>query len=234
MAQTNSNILSQLLPSALSWQGSFVQSVRGFSQGPTGGPTVLYNASDPSLATVVVASQFGSNNRHNGRNTKNYWNSFTAGNNKDWTGSYPAFAPGTSGRISIIPQGFQQSFLLFEGSQGGITGTMSEWGTVMQEASSSAKKQSDVTLEKIGYQTDNGAFYCFCRDSNCSRILLDEAEYLRSVGIPIGYLSFQGAGTSSGRGQAAPWCVEQWSADGGQDRQYYPLETKDFQEALGM
>ena len=55
-----------------------------------------------------------------------------------------------------------------------------------------------------------------------------------SIGIPIGYLSFQGAGTSSGRGQAAPWCVEKWSADGGQDPNKYPLDTKEFHKALGV
>ena len=65
-------------------------------------------------------------------------------------------------------------------------------------------KIKDVTLEKIGYQTDNGAMYCFCPQKNCSKVLLHEKEYLDSIGIPIGYLSFQGAGTSSGRGKAAP------------------------------
>jgi hypothetical protein len=217
-------------PSILSWEGSFVQSVRRLSEGPRGGPTVFYNASDPSLETVIVASPFGNNNQ----NRTNNWNTFTAGNNKDWTGTLPAFSPGTSGRISRIPGGFQQSFLLYEGSQGGITSTLDEWGKAMQKSSGSNEKVRDVTLEKIGVQTDNGAFYCFCSASNCSDVLLKEKDYLDSIGIPIGYLSFQGAGTSSGRGTAAPWCVSRWSADDGQDRNHYPLHTKDFQRALGV
>ena len=246
------NYFPPTFPSALSWEGSFVQSVRGLSTGPQGGPTVFYNASDPSLKNVVVVSQFSfskttnnphhslikirqhnntenATNRNTKSNTKNHWSTFTAGNNKDWTGRYSAFSPGISGRIKTIPAGFSQSILLYEGSQYGITGTLNEWGSIMQKTSTSTfpsistststskfslsshdeeekdrSKIKDVTLEKIGYQTDNGAMYCFCPQKNCSKVLLHEKEYLDSIGIPIGYLSFQGAGTSSGRGKAAP------------------------------
>ena len=257
------------LPSALSWEGSFVQGVRRLSVGPRGGPTVFYNASDASLKNVVVASPFfPSINNNNGlQNDSNphlrhHFNQFTAGNNKDWTGTTSAFSPGLSGRLKTIRAGVTQSILLYEGSGGGITATMEEWGTMMQTASSlnlssnstsilstlgssrlasdnaerniKDKKIKDVTLEKIGYQTDNGAMYCFCRQSNCSEVLFQEKEHLDSIGIPIGYLSFQGAGTSSGREKAAPWCIERWSADGGQDKNEYPLDTGTFQKALGV
>ena len=47
----------------------------------------------------------------------------------------------------------------------------------------------------------------------------------------MGYLSFQGAGASSGRGQAAPWCVSTWGVDGGLgDR--YPLSVRDLSLAF--
>jgi hypothetical protein len=248
--ETN-NYFPPTFPSALSWEGSFVQSVRGLSTGPQGGPTVFYNASDPSLKNVVVVSQLffskttidphpslikirqhnnteNTTNRNSKSNTKNHWSTFTAGNNKDWTGRNSAFSPGISGRIKTIPAGFSQSILLYEGSQCGITATLDEWGSIMRKTSISTfpsvststptskfslssrdekekerNKIKDVTLEKIGYQTDNGAMYCFCT-SNCSEVLLHEKEYLDSSGIPIGYLSFQVAGTSSGRGKAAP------------------------------
>jgi hypothetical protein len=274
------------LPSALSWQGSFVQSVRGLSVGPKGGPTVFYNASDPVLATVIVASPFfdgfgggrescghtshSKNNNNNNNNSHNkchhyhHFNEFTAGNNRDWTGTIPSFSPGRSGRLTKIPPGRSQSMLLYEGSRGGITSTIQEWGTIMQTVSAAVRVSSnsksydnsvtmspnaptalltadhrntkvrDVTLEKIGYQTDNGAMYCFCHQTNCSEVLLEEKSYLHSIGIPLGYLSFQGAGTSSGRGKAAPWCIEKWSADGGQDPNNYPLGTTVFQKALGI
>lgn len=236
-------VVSTILPSALSWEGSFVQSVRGFSAGPTGGPTVFFNASDPSLSTVVVASPYNFRRRGStGSNSKgpanmtSTWNTFTAGNGKDWTGNVGAFSPGTSGRIASIPPGFGQSFLLYQGSGSGITATLDEWGSLMQASRQGSTRSAvpDVTLEKIGYQTDNGAMYCFCTSNNCSRVLIEEKEYLELIGIPIGYLSFQGAGTSSGRGKAAPWCVETWGVDGGQDPNHYPLDVKRLQEALNV
>lgn len=222
-----------LLPSTLSWHGSFVQSVRGdeadvggalndHTRGPQGGPFVFYDASDIMLETVVLASPFGG-----------MWNAYTAGNHTDWTGTVEAFTPGLSGRISRIPPGFRQSYLLYEGSHGGITDSLAEWGSVMQ-ANRKTFHSHDVTLEKIGYQTDNGAMYCFCKDSNCSKTLLQEKDYLESIDVPIGYLSFQGAGTSSGRGKAAPWCVDRWSADGGSDPNHYPLDVATFQKALDV
>ena len=261
-------------PSALSWEGSFVQSVRGLSVGPRGGPTVFYNDADSNLANVIVASPFfdvlldKDSNQEFSSTSRHHFNEFTAGNNQDWTGTIPSFSPGKSGRLTIIPSDSSQSILMYQGSRGGITSTIYEWGSILQRASqprivtntSSTSNHSlsidsqssvstkplrdlrglkrpkldDVTLERIGYQTDNGAMYCFCDHSNCSQVLLEEKAYLDSIGIPIGYLSFQGAGTSSGRGKAAPWCVDKWSADGGQDPNNYPLGTKDFQKALGV
>jgi hypothetical protein len=63
---------------------------------------------------------------------------------------------------------------------------------------------------------------------------MEEVRDLNKTGVPMGYLSFQGAGTSSGRGQAAPWCVETWGVDGGLDKNHYPMPVKDFQKAIGI
>jgi hypothetical protein len=156
---SSSNSTSNPQWSYLSWHGSFVQSVRGLSTGPLGGPTVFYDASDPELKEVIVGSPWNNNNNNN----KNLFKSFTAGTNHDWRGR-PAWAPGTSARITDMPSNFTQSFILYQAKHGGITSALYEWGKAMQ----SAKKRSDVTLQKIGYQTDNGAAYCFCQDSNCS------------------------------------------------------------------
>lgn len=146
---------SSSLQSYLSWHGSFVQSLRGLSTGPLGGPTVFYDTSDLDLKDVIVGSPWNKNK---------FLKSFTAGTNQDWRGR-PAWAPGTSARIDDIPANFTQSFILYQAKNGGITSALHEWGKAMQ----SKKKLPDVTLEKIGYQTDNGAAYCFCRDSNCSQ-----------------------------------------------------------------
>ena len=235
-------VMQDILPNALSWEGSFTQSVRRFSEGTSGGPTVFFNGNENETTrstaengtaktvlfeTVVVGSPW------NGR-----WKAFSAGNGQNWANESNYWTPGTSGRIDTLPKGYQQSILLYERNDDhhGIAATMSSWGKVMQKSRKRAKgpfKLPDVTLEKIGYQTDNGAMYCFCSDENCSQTLLDEIEYLRNEGIPMGYLSFQGAGASSGRGKAAPWCIDTWGVDGGLGKQY-PMDLNTFQEALGL
>ena len=211
------------LPSAISWQGSFVQSVDGYSTGTTGGPTVFYNSFDPLLSIVIVGSAWGGN-----------WKTFTAGSNTDYKDKPAAWSPGTSGRISSLPKHYKQSIVLYQAKHGGITEALAGWGkTIQQSRSSGGRKISDVTLQKVGYQTDNGAMYCFCPDQNCSKTLIDEIESLRNSRIPMGYLSFQGAGASSGRGNAAPWCVDTWGVDGGLGLQY-PVNLQTFQQALGI
>ena len=212
---------STTLPSALSWQGTFMNPIQSVSQGPNGGPIVFYNESDVSLSTVIVASVWNGN-----------WKAFSSGDGLDWNGRKVLWAPGTSGRIQRLPKGYQQSVLLHASS--GITNAIFEWGRLLQQSRpTKGNKIDDVTLNKIGYQTDNGAYYCFCNEPNCSKTLINEINYLKSIGIPMGYLSFQGAGASSGRGTAAPWCVDTWGIDGGlSDR--YPVSVKDMQHAIGI
>ena len=209
------------LPSSLSWEGSFVSAnLRGGSQGPAGGPTVFYDSRDASLSTVVVGSVWGGN-----------WKSSSAGNGTTWNGT-AAWAPGIAGTITSLPKGYTQHTVLHAGP--GITGTLSKWGELMQQSRpSKGKKINDITLNKIGYQTDNGAMYCFCQ-GNCTEKLINELASLNSLGTPMGYLSFQGAGASSGRGQAAPWCVDTWGVDGGLGGQYPDFFSKQVQSAIGV
>lgn len=174
------NFPAFLLPtkySYLSWHGSFIQSTRGMSKGPQGGPTVFFKPSsddDDSIDAIVGAPWIDFETMK----------SFTAGTNKDFKGQ-PAWAPGTSARIQEIPIGYTQSFILYEGT--GITATLHEWGQAMQRK----PKLEDVTLTNIGYQTDNGAAYCFCKDTNCSATVSDgywQLDYLPFANISL--LSF--------------------------------------------
>ena len=167
----NTVVVSPLLPDTLSWQGSFVQSVRGLSKGSAGGPTLFYNATDSSLENVIVASQMGATIGGKNLDNRRYWNTFTAGNNMDWSNTSQAFSFGTSGRIAGIPEGYQQTIMLYQGSRGGITSTLAEWGSIMKNVTVSRNKPKvpDVTQEKIGIQTDNGAFYCFAANTIAPR-----------------------------------------------------------------
>ena len=230
------------LPDALSWSGSFVQSDDKRTTGPAGGPTVFFDKGDASLATVVVGSALDN------------FKASSAGPGTTWDGA-EAWVPGTAGTIEALDAGFKHTFVLHAARRGGITAAVAEWGELLQRAHK-AYKLTDVTLTNIGYQTDNGAMYVFCR-GNCSKTLLDELAELKAAGVPMGYLSFQGAGASSvdaapalappasisgggggggGGGDpphAAPWCVNTWGPDL-DGNGAYPMPLKQFQQALGV
>lgn len=134
------------LANTLSWRGSFVGAVQnGLSNGPLGGPTVFYNASDTSMETIVVGSAL------------NNFKSTSAGPGTAWDGRTVAWAPGTSGTISSLPPGHKQLFVLRRNrAREGITATIGSWGQTLQ-AVHKTYRVPDVTLAKVGYQTDNGA-----------------------------------------------------------------------------
>jgi len=134
------------LPAELSWQGSFVSPVRNAaSTGPQGGPTVFFDKeTTDAFPLVVVGSWWGGN-----------WKEFSAGTGETFDGR-KAWAPGTSARIQQLPVGYTQGILL-HASTAGVTGTIGEWGALVQASRpSKGTKIADVTLSKIGYQTDNG------------------------------------------------------------------------------
>ena len=62
--------------------------------------------------------------------------------------------------------------------------------------------------------------------------MIDVKVALDKQAIPIGYLSFQGAGASSSDG-GAPWCVSTWGVDGGESGAF-PLSVGDLHKALGV
>jgi hypothetical protein len=133
------------LTDTLSWAGSFVGANIGTfeknSQGPQGGPTVFFNHTDPLLETVVVGSAL------------NNFKSTSAGPGTIWDGS-TGWAPGIPATIKQLPAGWEQKFVLHAGSTGGITATIGEWASLLQQVHApTAYKLPDVTLTNIGYQT---------------------------------------------------------------------------------
>eukprot|EP01060_Flectonema_neradi_P001954 TRINITY_DN1119_c2_g1_i1.p1 TRINITY_DN1119_c2_g1~~TRINITY_DN1119_c2_g1_i1.p1 ORF type:complete len:771 (+),score=173.81 TRINITY_DN1119_c2_g1_i1:44-2314(+) len=209
-----------LFKGARSWHGSFMNYAESQTTGPQGGPTIFFETDEQTkkVNKTVIGSVI------------NNFKSSTAGSGKTWSGKN-AWAPGTTSTLKAVPAGYQHNFILIEGE--GITETVSEWGKGMRERYST-KKVDDVTLAKIGYQTDNGAYYVFC-SGNCSKTLIDVKESFDQMGIPLGYLSFQGAGASKdvSNGNAAPWCIGKWGPDGGTGGNY-PVPLPQFHEDLGI
>ena len=195
------------------------------STGPKGGPTVLFGDYH-----AVVGSPIGE------------YGSWSAGTGSSHDGSIrDVWNPGIRGAIENVPPGFVSSTIFFVNSAPessepvSITDSMYKWGTIMRRYmyhnSTLAKDMDDITLQKIGYQTDNGAYYCFCK-GNCSHSLLAKVDELRQMQAPVGYLSFQGVGASIGH-DGAPWCVDRFGPDGGLGPNY-PLSLGEFQRALGL
>ena len=79
----------------------------------------------------------------------------------------------------------------------------------MMQALYNTTRVADVTLDKLEYQTDNGAQYCFCTEGCDQKILATKSE-LDAHGIALGTVSFQGGWWTNKElhtADCAPWCV---------------------------
>jgi hypothetical protein len=158
---------------ALSWSGSFSQGQRSspgsMPTGSTGGPAVLFNGTAKAAApgSIVLV----------GSSTTNFM-SWSAGAGRTRKGTKPAWVPGTTGTVTSIPANFTHDLLLHatpvaaNAAAPPITQALYEWGSILRQLHGGATKIDDITVSTIGYQTDNGATYCFCQ-GNCSKTLLD-------------------------------------------------------------
>jgi hypothetical protein len=115
----------------------------------------------------------------------------------------PAAAWGTAATVRSVPPGFRHRVLLHEGT--GLTQTLFEWGQLMQ-AQASTRRLADVTLRRLGYSTDNGAMYCYCK-AHCDTTLLAVKAAWDKAGIPMAYLTFEGSWFQND--WSSMWCVSE-------------------------
>ena len=70
---------------------------------------------------------------------------------------------GVMGNVTDIPTGFSLKTLMFIGT--GINGVMSDWGRLMrgyyEKDDATAASKKDITLQYLGFTTDNGAYYYY-------------------------------------------------------------------------
>ena len=196
-------------PSVLSWEGSFMNPIEGRTFSTTGGPYVLYDGADPAAGETLLLSAIDHAMTTSRADTLH-------------DGSDVLWAASPASTVTSIPAGYTQSFIAVAGT--GVTTTVNAWGAALRTwYSEVAPKVADVTLEKLGYQTDNGAMYCFGGMKLGAQVFYDLkhsfASHYAEGEIPIGYLSFQGDGmmmplkNSSEHGkETAPWCVSQWES----------------------
>jgi hypothetical protein len=131
---------------------------------------------------------------------------------------------GVSGEVKFVPTGFSHETMLFAGD--GVTDTVLGWGALMRAALNTSKVP-DLVTQKVGYWTDNGAFYygkayqpkkgpTYNYDLSCctkSKLLAAHAD-LAADGLPMSYLQlddwwYSGAKPAQG-GVRGVKCVDKW------------------------
>ena len=204
--------------SFLSWKSTMVRgdTEKSDCYGTTSGPHVYINDQAPANdADVIIMSYF--DHFMSSSQTDTAYNGMRA----DWI-------PGISQSVTSLPTNFSQTFIIFYGNRG-LTQAMYDWGQLMQSTHSPTGKlvrMPDPTLEYLGYQTDNGAMYCYCFEG-CVQKLLDVSAYLESVHVPIRYLSHQGEWWI--KGTTSPWCISEWQPN----TAYSGMSVSDFQKKFG-
>ena len=88
----------------------------------------------------------------------------------------------------------------------GLTQTVHEFGQLMQATSGGVSRVPDVTLARLGYSTDNGAMYCYCKQ-HCDTTLLQVKRAWDEAGIPMAYMTFEGSWFEN-NWSAMWWCVQ--------------------------
>lgn len=129
----------------LTWNGMFMGAKwgtsSGFGGGQEGGPIVVFDVTARHGAGVVLST---------------FDEHFTCQLHLSGYG----FAGGISSTVTTIPRGYSTSFLFAMGS-GGVTSIIMNWGKILQLAHNTSRKlaTTDVITTKLGYWTDNEAYY---------------------------------------------------------------------------
>ena len=120
-------------------------------------------------------------------------------------GDAGCWVAGASATVTSLPPAFAHNFALVADT--GFSRAVDSWGRVMRAryAGTADQRLDDLSLNTIGYQTDNGAQLCFGCQGPLDACLLEEKAYLDSVGMPIGYLPSGRATPRSTRSARSPW-----------------------------
>ncbi|KAK6196067.1 hypothetical protein SNE40_001362 [Patella caerulea] len=137
--------------------------------GIIGGPLVLFDSGE----NVLVISPF---------------NQFMAASSYSDGHSY---SYGVMGGVDYVPANFVlQTVLMYRSA--GINRAMDDWGRLMTTyyGKDGTYRQSDLTLNYIGYWTDGGAYYYYNVETNkdYEQTILDCVQYGRDINMPYRYL----------------------------------------------
>ena len=142
-------------------------------------PTVVFSK---DMSTSLVLSAFSNFMAHNQK--------FGAGDRNPTLMPHPTLAFGVMGEVDDIPANYTTSTIISLGS--GMSSTMDTWGDRL--LSSHGKKERydyrrDLATQKLGYATDNGAFYYYNPEpgKTYQQTMVDVKAYADNVGLPYHY-----------------------------------------------
>lgn len=99
---------------------------------------------------------------------------------------------GVIGNATSVPPGYSMSWIM-HATNGGVNQAVRRWGATLQRYYN--KKQGaaiarDLTLEYMGYSTDNGAYYYYYTDqfTNYEEVIKAVKKYSVEVGLPYRYM----------------------------------------------
>jgi len=133
----------------------------------TTAPVVLYN----DRLDVIIASPL-----------QNFMDSMQAPLEGGWMFGF-------GGMIEEVPAGASHSILIVSGK--GINRTFEKWGELIRKwyGHQRTDPYQDVAVSKLGYWTDNGAYYYYktAPGMNYHQTLIALKEYSDELGVPYGY-----------------------------------------------
>ncbi|XP_050393125.2 uncharacterized protein LOC126811499 [Patella vulgata] len=98
---------------------------------------------------------------------------------------------GTMGGVDEIPAGFTYSVIMVYSDQG-VNGVFSKFGTIMRyyHDKNTERQKTDVSLNYIGYWTDNGGYYYYNTEpgKNYEQTMLDIKQDMNKTQIPYKYI----------------------------------------------
>ncbi len=100
---------------------------------------------------------------------------------------------GVMGNVTVVPRDISFKTMMYVGLDG-INEAMAGWGAIMRKyhhkQSAAEARTSDVTLQYLGFTTDNGAYYYYNTEpsKDYEQTLLDVKAYADSEGIPYKYV----------------------------------------------
>ncbi|XP_046337463.2 uncharacterized protein LOC124119101 [Haliotis rufescens] len=144
------------------------------------GPLALFDRAKTANTLIITpASEFMSSSIYHQNNGKGI-------NNLFW---------GVMGGVNTVPRDFETSYIMFCGNQG-INKAFVSWGEILQTwyGHKDDFVKSDLTVNYLGYWTDNGAYYSHNTEEgkNYQDTVVDVVSYTQQIGLPVRYFQYDG------------------------------------------